>query len=99
VKKTAILISNGKVSDYPGDILIEGEIKKSYNLEFELNALGVEILFAKSLPSTLIKKLRDIGIIFVKVNSLDEIEDMDFEISYLKEFKNKRGWKCAKKGF
>jgi hypothetical protein len=97
--KTAILIKNNKLSSYPADILVDGEIRKSYNLEFELNALGVKMLIAKDLPSGIIKKLRDSGIIFLKINSLDELEGLDLDINYPKEFKNKRGWKCAKKGF
>ncbi|NPA87977.1 MAG: hypothetical protein GXO01_04645 [Epsilonproteobacteria bacterium] len=97
--KTAILVKNNDVASYPADILIDGEVKKSYNLEFELNALGVNMLIAKNLPSEIIKKLRDSGIIFFKINSLDELEGLDLDISFPKEFKNKRGWKCAKKGF
>ena len=98
--KTAILIKNNELAGYPADLLIDGEIKKSYNLEFELNILGVKMLIGKSLPSTLIKKLRDSGIIFVKVSSFEELEGLNLEgVEFLKEFKNKRGWKCAKKGF
>jgi len=97
--KTAILIKDNELSSYPADILVDGEIRKSYNLEFELNALGVKMLIAKDLPSGIIKKLRDSGIIFLKINSLDELEGLDLDINYPKEFKNKRGWKCAKKGF
>jgi hypothetical protein len=97
--KTAILVKNSEIASFPADILVDGEIKKSYNLEFELNALGVNMLIAKDLPSVMIKKLRDNGIIFLKLNSLDELEGLDLDIKFPKEFKNKRGWKCAKKGF
>jgi len=47
----------------------------------------------------IIKKLRDKGITFLKVNSLDDIEGLNLDIIMPKEFKNKRGWKCGKKGF
>jgi hypothetical protein len=57
------------------------------------------MLIGRYLPSKMIKKLRDSGIIFLKVNSLDELEGLDLNISFPNEFKNKRGWKCAKKGF
>jgi len=97
--KSAVLIKDNEVASYPADILVDGEIKKSYNLEFELNALGVDMVIAKDMPSSLIKKLRDSGIIFLKVNSLDELEGLDLNIKFPEEFKNKRGWKCAKKGF
>jgi len=97
--KTALLIKDNEIASYPADILVDGEIKKSYNLEFELNALGVNMLIAKDLPSKMIKKLRDSGIIFLKVNSLDELEGLDLNINFPSEFKNKRGWKCATKGF
>ncbi len=99
MKKIAVLVKDNEVANYPADILVDGEVRKSFNLEFELNALGVNMLFGKSLPSNLIKKLRDSGIIFVKVNSLEDIEGLDFDIDFPDEFKNKRGWKCGKKGF
>jgi len=72
MKKIAVLVKDNEVANYPADILVDGEVRKSFNLEFELNALGVDMLFGKSLPSNLIKKLRDSGIIFVKVNSLED---------------------------
>ncbi|NPA12307.1 MAG: hypothetical protein GXO62_08690 [Epsilonproteobacteria bacterium] len=97
--KIAALVKNNELCDYPGDLLVDGEIKKSYNLEFELHALGVKMVIAKSLPSQLIKKLRDSGIIFLKLSSLEEAHELDLDVGFLKEFKNKRGWKCAKKGF
>jgi len=97
--KTAILVKDNELSSYPADLLVDGEIKKSYNLEFELNALGVKMLIGKDLPSSMVKKLRDNGIIFLKINSLDELEGLDMDIKFPAEFKNKRGWKCAKKGF
>jgi len=97
--KALILVKDGKLADYPADILVDGEVKKSYNLEFECEKLGVDTLIAKSLPSALIKKLRDNGIIFLRLNSLEELEGIDVSINLPEEFKNKRGWKCAKKGF
>ena len=45
------------------------------------------------------KKLRDNGIIFMKINSLEELDGLDMEMEFPKEFKNRRGWKCGKKGF
>ena len=95
----AVIVKNNEISGYPGDLLIDGKIYKSYNLEFELMAKNVNILIGKHLSSDLIKKLRDNGIVFLKVNSLEEIEDLDFDIKLPNEFKNQRGWKCGKKGF
>jgi len=97
--KTALIVKNNELSDYPGDLLIDGKIYKSYNLEFELSQKNVNILIGKSLSSNLIKKLRDLGITFLKVNSLEELEGLDLDIQFPKEFSNKRGWKCGKKGF
>ena len=97
--KIAVVVKNNKLSDYPGDLLIDGEINKSYNLEFELMQKNVKIIIAKSLSSSLIKKLRDLGITFLKINSFEELEGLDLNIKLPKEFKNKRGWKCGKKGF
>jgi hypothetical protein len=99
MKKTALLVKNGELADYPADLLIDGEIRKSYNLEFECEQLQIETLIGKSLPSVFIKKLRDKGVVFVKLNSLYEAELLDFDIKLPDEFKNKRGWKCGKKGF
>ena len=96
---TAVMIKDGKLSGYPSDLLINGEIIKSYNLEFELLAKNVKILIGKHLESILIKKLRDKGITFLKINSLEEIESLNYDIEFPPEFKNKRGWKCGKKGF
>ena len=96
---TAVMIKDGNLSGYPSDLLIGGEIIKSYNLEFELLAKNVKILIGKHLESILIKKLRDKGITFLKVNSLEEIESLNYDIKFPPEFKNKRGWKCGKKGF
>ena len=96
---TAVMIKEGKLSGYPSDLLIEGEIIKSYNLEFELLTKNVNIIIGKHLNSILIKKLRDKGITFLKVNSLEEIENLNYDIRFPSEFKNKRGWKCGKKGF
>jgi len=97
--KIAVVVKDNNLSDYPGDLLIDGEIYKSYNLEFELTQKNVKILVAKSLNSNLIKKLRDLGITFLKVNSFKELEGLDLNIKLPKDFKNKRGWKCGKKGF
>ncbi len=96
---TAVMVKDGQISGYPSDLLIDGEIIKSYNLEFELLAKNVNILIGKHLDSILIKKLRDNGITFLKINSLDELESLDLNIEFPPEFKNKRGWKCGKKGF
>ena len=98
--KVAILVKDSEISDYPADIFIDGELKKSFNLEFEMQMLKPNYLVAKSLPSELIKKLRDLGIIFVKLDSIKELEELNLvDAKFLKEFKNKRGWKCGKKGF
>jgi len=97
--KIAVVVKDNNLSDYPGDLLIDGEVYKSYNLEFELTQKNVKILIAKSLSSNLIKKLRDLGITFLKVNSFDELDGLNLDIKFPQEFKNKRGWKCGKKGF
>ena len=99
MRKIAIIVKNNKVSEYPGDLLIDGKIINSYNLEFECEMNNITLLIGKSLPSQLIKKLRDKGVTFLKVNSLKEIEDLNLDIILPTEFKNKRGWKCGKKGF
>jgi len=97
--KTAVIVKNNKLNGYPGDLLIDGEIYKSYNLEFELMQKNVKILIAKSLSSSLIKKLRDLGVTFLKINSFEELEGLDLDIKMPSEFKNRRGWKCGRKGF
>ena len=99
MKKIAIFIKNGEISEYPSDLLIDGKIIKSKNLEFECEKNRINIVIGKSLSSELIKKLRDRGIVFLKLNSLDEIEGLNLDIILPIEFKNKRGWKCGKKGF
>ena len=98
-KKTAILINNNELSGYPADLLIEGRVVKSYNLAFECEMKGIELIIGKSIPSKVIKELRDKGVMFLKINSLDELDGLDCDIIIPKEFKNRRGWKCAKKGF
>jgi len=98
-KKVAILIKDNELSDYPADLLIDGEVIKSYNIEFELETKGVNLLIGKSLPSSLIKSLRDKSIIFLKIKSLEELKELNLDIILPKDFKNKRGWKCGKKGF
>ena len=99
MRKIAIIVKNNKISEYPGDLLIDGKVIKSYNLEFECEVNGVTMLIGKFLSSDLIKKLRDKGITFLKLNSLDEIEGLNLDIILPIEFKNRRGWKCGKKGF
>ena len=95
----AIMIKDNELSSYPSDLLINGEIKKSTNLEFECELFNIHMIIGKDLSSDLIKKLRDKNVTFLKVNSLDEIEGLNLDIILPKEFKNKRGWKCGKKGF
>lgn len=97
--KTIVLVKDGELADYPADILVNGEVRKSYNLEFECEKLGIKMVIGCSMPSDVIKKLRDNGIIFMKINSLEELEDLDLDITFPDEFKNRRGWKCGKKGF
>ena len=99
MKKVAFLIKNDKLSEYPSDLLIDGEIIKSSNLEFECKANNIEILVGKYLSSSLIKKLRDNGVIFLKMDSIEEVKKLNLDIILPKEFTNKRGWKCGKKGF
>jgi hypothetical protein len=48
------------------------------------------------MPSGLIKKLRDKGVMFLKINSLNELDGFDYDIIVPKEFNIKRGWGCAK---
>jgi hypothetical protein len=97
--KTALLVKDNELCDYPGDLLVDGEVRKSYNLEFECEMLKIEKLIAKSLPSSLIKKLRDKGVVFIKFKSIDEVKDLNLDIQFTPEFKNNRGWKCGKKEF
>jgi len=95
----AVLVKNNELSEYPADLLIDGKVIESYNLEFELEAKNVNLLIGKFLPSSLIKSLRDKGITFLKVNSFEELDGLDLDINFPQEFKNKRGWKCGRKGF
>jgi len=90
----AVLVKNNELSDYPADLLIDGEIIKSYNIEFELESKKVKLLIGKSLPSSLIKSLRDKGITFLKLNSLAELEGLDLNINFPKEMRLKRGIGC-----
>ena len=64
--KVAVLIKNNEISSYPADLLVEGEVIKNCNIEFELEANKIDILIGKSIPSILIKRLREKGIIFFK---------------------------------
>jgi hypothetical protein len=95
--KIAILIKNNEISSYPADLLIDGEVIKSYNIEFELEINKINILIGKSLPSALIKRLREKGIIFLKVNSFNELEGIDLGVDFMKESKIKRGLGCRSK--
>ena len=97
--KTILLVKDGELADYPADILVDGEVRKSYNLELECEKTGAEMVIGRSMPSMMIKKLRDNGIIFVKLNSIDELEGLEIDVNLPDEFRNKRGWKCGKKGF
>jgi hypothetical protein len=95
--KAAVLVKNGEISSYPADLLIDGEVNKSYNIEFELEMNKIDILIGKSLPSALIKRLREKGITFLKVNSFDELEGIDLGVNFMKESKIKRGLGCGSK--
>ena len=90
----AVLVKNNELSEYPADLLINGEVIKSYNLEFELEAKNVNLLIGKSLPSPLIKSLRDKGISFLKLNSLEELNGLDLDIKLLKDLRFNRGAGC-----
>jgi len=97
--KTILVVKDNELADYPSDIIIDGRLRKSYNLEFECEMSGAKMVIAKSLPSGLIKNLRDKDVIFLKLNSIEENEELDLNINFPEEFKNKRGWKCGKKEF
>ncbi len=99
MKKIAIIVKDNEVSEYPGDLLIDDKVIKSNNLEFECQIHNINLVIGKYLPSGLIKKLRDRGITFLKINSLDDLKEINLDIILPSEFKNKRGWKCGKKGF
>ena len=99
MKKIAIIVKDNEVSEYPGDLLIDDKVIKSNNLEFECQIHNINLVIGKSLSSELIKKLRDRGITFLKINSLDDLKEINLDIILPSEFKNKRGWKCGKKGF
>jgi len=90
----AVLVKNNELSEYPADFLIDGKIVKSYNLEFELEAKNINLLIGKSLPSPLIKSLRDKGITFLKVNSLEELSGLDLDIKLPKDLRFNRGAGC-----
>ncbi|NPA10787.1 MAG: hypothetical protein GXO62_00915 [Epsilonproteobacteria bacterium] len=91
--KTAVMVKNNALSAYPCDLLIEGEVLKSYNLAFELKAKGVNIIIGLGLSAELIKKLRDEGITFLKIKNLDELDGVDLDVEFVKE-KLKRGAGC-----
>ncbi|WP_456479455.1 hypothetical protein [Nautilia sp.] len=92
---TAILVKNGELCGYPGDLLINGEVIKSYNLEFECKVNNIKLLIGKYLPGELIKALRESGVMFLKIKSLEELEGLDMDISFPEEFNKKRGWGCS----
>jgi hypothetical protein len=93
--KAAVLIKNNEISPYPADLLIDGEVIKSFNIEFELEVHKIDILIGRSLPSALIKRLREKGITFLKANSFDELKDIDIGVKFIKESKIKRGLGCG----
>ena len=97
--KIIVLVKDNELGEYPCDILVDGEVRKSHNLEFECEVLNATHIIGKSLPSVLIKKLRDKGVIFIKLNSIEEIDELDLDVKFPPEFSNKRGWKCGRKGF
>ena len=92
--KVAVLIKNNEISSYPADLLVDGEVIENCNIEFELEANKIDILIGKSIPSALIKRLREKGIIFLKANSFDELKDIDIDVNFVKESKIKRGIGC-----
>ncbi len=92
----AYIVKNNQLSDYPGDLMIDGEIIKSFNLEFEVEMKGISIIIGKSMPSSLIKKLRDKGVVFVKANSIEEVKDLDIP-QFNKDGTIKRGAGCQPK--
>ena len=92
--KIAVLIKNNKISSYPADLLIDGKVIRG-NIELELEAHKIDILVGNSIPSALIKRLREKGIIFLKANSFDELKDIDIDVNFMKESKIKRGIGCG----
>jgi hypothetical protein len=93
--KTALFFKNGELAGYPSDLLIDGQLVKSYNLLFECEVNNINLLVGKSLSSELIKALKDKGVTFLKIKSLDELEGLDLNVA-LPDSKRKRGWGCSK---
>lgn len=87
-----ILLKDNKLASFPADILIDGKIYKN------IDEIDVKIIAGLSMPSSMIEKLRKKGIMFLKINSIDELKDLDIEINLPQKWQN-RGWKCGKKGF
>jgi len=94
--RTAVLVKNGEIADFPADLMIDGEICKSYNIIFECEMKKINLVIGKSMPSDVIKSLRDKGIMFLKAKSIQELENVDLEIKIPKNFGKKRGWGCSK---
>ncbi len=97
--KTAILVKNNELAGYPADLLIENKVIKSFNIEFECEKLGVKMIVGKSLPSVLIKKLRDKGILFLKIENIEALKGLDLDVSFFNESKIKRGAGCQSRFF
>jgi len=93
--KVAILIKDKEISEYPADLLIDGKVLPSFNLEFEVEVNNIDLLIGKSLPSSLIKKLRAKGVTFFKVNSIEEIDGLCLNVKLPSDIKIKRGAGCG----
>jgi len=92
----AILIKNNDLSDENGNLLVNGKIYKPKNLINECKKQNIKTLIAKKLNSSLISELRKNGIIFLKLNSIDEIKNLSLDIILPSDFPIKRGWGCSK---
>ncbi len=89
----AFLIKNDSLAAYPADVVVDGKFIKFE----EIFKLDVKFVVAKWMPSTLIKNLRENGIVFLKLNSLEEFYELDLSLSFNKDTRIKRGVGCQLK--
>jgi hypothetical protein len=89
----AFLINSDEIADYPSDILINDEIYTNCDFFSVLSFKDCKIACAKSMPAEIISKLRAEGIVFFKVNSIEEAEKF-FDINLNPDSRIKRGVGC-----
>ena len=89
-------MKEGEISHFPGDLFIDGEKVKYENIVRVLSEKNVKIVVAKSMPSYLISELRKNGIIYLKADNLEDVEDLNIDIKF-EGLKIKRGAGCQRR--